>query len=209
MSATIGKRKERLNGGARRGQIIDVALGLFAEKGFNGTRTRDIAEAAGISETLIFQYFRTKAELYRTSLQTLFNRHPVLPDIEKKISQKDDFGVFQNLALYLISHNQQDRRIVRLAIFSALEGFSLGEDSHSRQTATPGVPEILEIYIRERINDGAFKDISPQIVSRLFIEFVYAYILDQEAGISGPPLANSDEQVVDALVRIFMDGIRS
>ncbi len=31
---------------------------------------------------------------------------------------------------------------------------------------------------------------------------------DQEASISGPPLPFSDEETVDTLVRIFLDGLR-
>jgi AcrR family transcriptional regulator len=43
--------KERISGEDRQAQIIDVSLNLFAEMGFANTRTREIAEAAGISET--------------------------------------------------------------------------------------------------------------------------------------------------------------
>jgi AcrR family transcriptional regulator len=203
------KKQERLSGEERQSQIIDVALNFFAEKGYNGTRTRDIARAAGISETLIFQYFKTKKGLYQASLQRLFGGHPAMPDIEKKMVQKDDFGVLKNLAVHLISHSKEDRRIIRLAIFAALEGFSMGEESHHGENATPSMPALLESYIKLRIQDGAFKAINPRVVSKLFIEFIYAYILDQETGISSAPLTESEEEVVDTIVRIFMDGIRS
>ena len=61
------KRNERLIGEERRKQIINAALTLFAEKGFSGTRTREIAELANVSETLIFQHFKTKEDLYRAA----------------------------------------------------------------------------------------------------------------------------------------------
>jgi AcrR family transcriptional regulator len=57
----------------RRGQIIDATLELFAEKGFSGTKTREIAERAGISETLIFQHFKTKGDLYRAAFLRYIN----------------------------------------------------------------------------------------------------------------------------------------
>ncbi len=49
-----------------RDRIADAALRLFAEHGFAATSTRRIAQAAGVSEALIYFHFGTKAELLRT-----------------------------------------------------------------------------------------------------------------------------------------------
>ena len=56
--------KPRLNPSARRDVIVTAAIPLFARKGFAGTTTREIAEAAGVSEALVFKHFATKTELY-------------------------------------------------------------------------------------------------------------------------------------------------
>jgi AcrR family transcriptional regulator len=49
----------------RRQQLLEAALPLFSEHGFEGTTTRAIAEAAGITEALIFHYFPTKLALFQ------------------------------------------------------------------------------------------------------------------------------------------------
>jgi TetR/AcrR family transcriptional regulator, transcriptional repressor of aconitase len=54
----------RLDSEARRRRIVDAALPLFARKGFAGTTTKEIAEAAAVSEALLFKHFPTKAALY-------------------------------------------------------------------------------------------------------------------------------------------------
>lgn len=41
-------------------RIINAAINIFSEKGFESTRTREIAERAGIAEGTIFRYFPTK-----------------------------------------------------------------------------------------------------------------------------------------------------
>lgn len=41
-------------------RIINAAINAFSEKGFEATRTREIAERAGIAEGTIFRYFSTK-----------------------------------------------------------------------------------------------------------------------------------------------------
>src|SRR5689334_21867315 len=48
----------------RRRQIAEVAMRLFSERGFRGTTTKEIAQAAGVTEAIIFRYFATKEELY-------------------------------------------------------------------------------------------------------------------------------------------------
>ncbi len=48
---------------ARKQQIIDAALGLFAQNGYAATSTKRIAQEVGVTEGLIFHYFPSKVEL--------------------------------------------------------------------------------------------------------------------------------------------------
>src|ERR687890_433788 len=54
---------------ARREQILETALKLFAERGFDATSTRQIAQEVGVAEGLIFHYFPTKASLLTAILE--------------------------------------------------------------------------------------------------------------------------------------------
>jgi AcrR family transcriptional regulator len=64
-------RIRRLTSEERRESILKAAQGVFAENGFRGTTTRALAEAAGVSEALLFQHFPTKEALY-TAMQSAF-----------------------------------------------------------------------------------------------------------------------------------------
>src|SRR5947209_20150679 len=60
----------------RRQQIIDGALEVFADKGFEKATNKDIADASGIgSPALIYHYFKDKSDLFR---QVLEQRVPLL-----------------------------------------------------------------------------------------------------------------------------------
>lgn len=59
----------RLDSDERRRAIVQAAVPLFARKGFAGTTTRELAEAAGISEALLFRHFPSKQSLYREILR--------------------------------------------------------------------------------------------------------------------------------------------
>src|SRR5213080_2118089 len=55
-------------GDERRLQILKVAMRLFSQRGFRGTTTKEIAQAAGVSEAMVFRHFATKKELYSAIL---------------------------------------------------------------------------------------------------------------------------------------------
>src|ERR1700752_258413 len=48
----------------RRAAIIQAVRRVFAEKGFHGTTTRELADAAGVSEALLFKHFPNKEALF-------------------------------------------------------------------------------------------------------------------------------------------------
>ena len=54
----------RLTALQRRQQLFDVALRLFAERGYRATTMDDIAEAAGVTKPLLYQHFSSKRGLY-------------------------------------------------------------------------------------------------------------------------------------------------
>lgn len=68
----------RLDAEERRKAIVNAAVPLFARNGFSGTTTREIAEAAGISEALLFRHFPTKKALYREILRLGCEGDPAL-----------------------------------------------------------------------------------------------------------------------------------
>ncbi|ARG59317.1 TetR family transcriptional regulator [Mycobacterium kansasii] len=54
--------------GEPRRLLLDAARELFARQDYRGTTTREIAQAAGVSEYLLFRHFGSKAGLFREAL---------------------------------------------------------------------------------------------------------------------------------------------
>jgi AcrR family transcriptional regulator len=77
----------------KRGNILVTALHLFAEKGFEGTSVRDIAEKASVNVAMVNYYFGSKDQLFQQILETKFSatrglldeifKDPSLSSIEK------------------------------------------------------------------------------------------------------------------------------
>ena len=63
---------KRLTADQRRAEILGHATEMFAERGFYGTSTDDIARRAGISQPYLFRLFGTKKELYLATVERCF-----------------------------------------------------------------------------------------------------------------------------------------
>ena len=55
--------KPRLTSEERRASIVEAACKLFADKGFRGTTTRELAAAVGVSEPILYEHFKTTRDL--------------------------------------------------------------------------------------------------------------------------------------------------
>lgn len=53
----------------RKEQILNAALRIFARKGVGSTKVSDIASAAGVSHGLVYQYFKSKEEIFETLVE--------------------------------------------------------------------------------------------------------------------------------------------
>lgn len=166
----------------RRLQIVKVAMRLFSARGFRGTTTKEIAQAAGVSEAIIFRHFATKEELYsaiidfkacagarpvETESGQPFNVEAIRECVGDAMSRCDDREVFRKLALTMMEHHQSDPEFLRLLMYSALEGHQLAQIFWDKNVRV--LYEFLGGYISERQRDGAFRAVNPLIIVRAFI----------------------------------------
>ncbi len=67
------QKTSRARGERREQEIIQAAAELFANQGFHETSTRKIAEAAGVSEGTVFNYFSNKNELLTAIIRRYYD----------------------------------------------------------------------------------------------------------------------------------------
>lgn len=169
----------RMSAEGRKLQILSVAVRLFSQRGFGGTTTKEIAQAAGVSEAMVFRHFATKQELYTAILDhKACSGDSMNPEemVAEALKQKDDRGVFEKLAFGALQHHEVDPEFQRLLLHSALEGHELAEMFFEKFILR--VYELLGAYIAERQRDGALIKIDPAIVIRSFIGMIIHHSLN-------------------------------
>lgn len=63
--------------------LIDAALVVFSKKGFSASTTKDIAKEAGVTDGLIYHYFKTKEDL----LWAVIDRHTLNHELSNLITE--------------------------------------------------------------------------------------------------------------------------
>ncbi len=198
--------KKRLTAVRRQEQILEGAMQLFAQKGFRGTTTREIAQSLDISEALMFKYFPTKEALYRAIIQKRMEGSEENFFPKEAVLAKDDRKVFRSIASYLFRKNTKDPNFMRLILYSALEGYDLSKiffENHAMENT-----RLLSGYIRQRIKDKAFKKVPPMLVARVFIGMIIQYVEFQEIYGMKDFLPFSEKKVVDICVDTLLNGLK-
>ena len=143
---------ERKSKEARREEILDAALGVFAEHGLHGASTEEIAKRAGISQPYVFRLFGTKKELYLAVVARCFRQ-------TLELMQKAAEGKRGDEALQAIgqAYNEQlasDRVYLR----AQMQAYAASEDPAVGAVVRGGFGDLVA-YV-ERVSGLPVEDIS-------------------------------------------------
>jgi len=169
-----GKTSESAPGSEIRQQILKTAIRLFAQKGFRGTTTREIALAAGVNEVTIFRHFASKQDLYSAILEVKSNEAGLtswLVDLAQFEQRRDDEGLFLFAATNILAHYKRDADFLSLKLYSSLEGHELAQKYREMQICP--FFRFLRNYIVTRQREGAFNECNPDIAVQAFLGSVY------------------------------------
>jgi len=203
----VSPTHKRMTGEDRRHQILEVAIDLFSKRGFGGTTTKQIAEAAQVSEAIIFRHFATKQDLYAAILDFKAKeagKDQWMEELRDLAEQQDDARLFRAVASRMIKGYGADKSFQRLIAYSALDGHEFSKILHSR--ALPFHAFLCD-YIIKRQKAGAFREMEPGLVVFALISMPAHFgLLTKLYGFD--LIKATDEDAVDAFVEILLNGIR-
>lgn len=197
----------RLSSAERRAAIVDAAIRLFAEKGFRGTTTRELAAAVGVSEPVLYQHFETKRDLYNAIIDVKSKDTPQRLDeaLAPFSDARDDRGFFQALATLIVRWHHEESNVQRLFFFSALEGHELADLFFERNTEC--FMSRVAGYIERRGSEGAFRVVQPHFAAAAFANMVVHHAVSQTLFRDRLAIENGDA-MVETMVDIFLEGIK-
>ncbi len=172
----------RLAASDRKKQLIDIAMKLFSEQGFDGTSTREIADAAAVNEAIIFRHFKTKEDLYWAVLSDRIERRGRTRRVKELLeSDGDTREVLLGVAETMLDRTAEDTAVTRLLFYSALRNRELSDRFF--QTYAHEKFELLSDFFRRRMKRGEFRAVDPLIAARSFLGMIiYHYLVHELLG---------------------------
>ena len=193
---------------ARRGQILETALKLFAERGFDATSTRQIAQEVGIAEGLIFHYFPTKASLLTAILQDrLEGRRAFRSELRPLLvgaSGKPAPEVLGAVASGWLATLRRDEEFV-VVLFAAQTNPEVGA---AWQGLIREGTELLTGYLASRVEAGELrKDLPLETAATMFVSSLMIFFLARRR-LPDEEWREQSEAHARELISVWLDGGR-
>ena len=119
------KRRTRMTEDARRSQFKEAAQRLFERKRFENVTTKEIAEEAGLSRSLIYYYGASKTEILEELLRDLVRDHArVLEKMPSPVGSPAD-----RVMVYLVKMIERDLKKHELRRLAVQHSWTWSEDS--------------------------------------------------------------------------------
>ncbi len=184
---------------AKREEILDAALELFASNGYDRTSVREIARLTGLTQAGLLHHFSGKEELF---VEVLRRR-----DRKSQAEFSNDFDRGRHTVDGLISvvrHNAAEVGLVRLYVTMSAE--STSEDSPARdffRARYDGLEAEVAADVRRKQTEGVLApDLDPEAIASLLIAAADGLQIQWLLDPTGPDMAARLEGLWNALLRV-------
>lgn len=158
----------------KRDLIIDAAALLFSEFGFHEVNMELVAKKAGIAKGTIYNYFKSKEELYFAINETRLNR--LISELERKFKEQisviDDLKGFTiHLFMFLLKYRDF------FLIFQRTRLKKQPLKSKNLELNIARLKEMLSNILKEGVETKVFKNLDICFTSDLILGMIYSAVL--------------------------------
>lgn len=193
-------------------KILEAAIKVFSEKGFEGSRTSEIAKEANVAEGTIFKYFKTKKDILLSLLLPLtlkFIKPFAMKSAEKILNKGKDEPVdevLKNLLLDRLHLVKKNMPLVKTVVIESLYHEELLVPI--KEKLAPQVLELLDGYVNYHKEKGDFKDYDTRFITRTIMSMLLGYVVLSSAF---PEFFSLDEEEkeIENIVNVLINGIKN
>lgn len=184
-------------------RILNAAINAFAEKGFEATRTREIAERAGIAEGTIFRYFKSKDAILERMVPLLIRvlKPGIGKPLEDILNLNQQEPIDRILVAVLKDRLQMIRengRFIRSVLPELIHRVPLLDQL--RQSLLP----MIEGYVAQVVERGKARgELDESVDARLVMVQLLGFVLSYRVSQGNDPAREAEdvERFVESLMR--------
>jgi AcrR family transcriptional regulator len=181
----------------RRHEIFHQVVNIFLKKGFHETPMREIAEAAGLGKSTLYDYFKTKDEILIYFFEDQLND---LTEEAQKIAMQNksaDKRLRQIMQMHLEFLQANKNLFMKLS----LEAQRLKLESQKQiQEKRHAYQDLIRALIDEGIREGAFRKVDSLLAARILITSMAPAVFTSRP-------SSASQEVVKETLGIFFKGI--
>lgn len=183
----------------RRHEIFHQVVNIFLKKGFHETSMREIAEAAGLGKSTLYDYFKTKDEILVYFFEDQLND---MTEEAQKIALQNsaaDVRLRKIMEAYLESSRANKSLFMKLSIESQRLKM---ESQRQIQEKRHAYQDMVRALIDEGIREGVFRKVNSLVAARLLISGVAPVIY-------GSRFPSTPQEMFEETMDIFFKGIET
>lgn len=187
----------------RRGQILDAATKVFAQRGFHRTTIRDVAKAAGVADGTIYNYFENKTSL----LLGIMNRMNETERREDDLAQVVDTDMRSFMRHYFRQRfaalTQGGPEVFQVVLSEVLVDPELRK-LYMQQVVAPTFA-LAETYFADLVDAGKVRRLDIPLTLRAISATFLGLLIERIIG--DPQLQRRWDELPDLLTTLFLDGL--
>jgi AcrR family transcriptional regulator len=156
---------------SRRAQILDGASRVFARKGFHAATTKEIAEAADVSEGTIYNYFDSKDDLLLQIMARLQEEEQrameIAPDKIEQALAVDAHDLLASVLRARQAFTVRNRPMLRAVVSQILIDRAFAE-RYYQEVLAPAL-QLLERYVQSRVDQGEIRAVNVPVLARYLV----------------------------------------
>jgi AcrR family transcriptional regulator len=196
-----GRRQRRIV--RRRAEILAAAAQVFAQKGYAGATTREIAEAADVAEGTLYNYFGGKREI----LLAIAGES----EAPMELALLEVVGMEERPAMVAMFEKALDISDTQLPFLRTLLSEAWVDDTLLQEFVIARLERVqqrLQAYVTAHIAAGTFRPVDPALAAWLAMGMFGGLLLPTLRGLASPPSAEERHALAEAAVDLLLDGIR-
>ena len=148
-------------------KILDEALTLFAEKGYDGTGVDLIAERVGIKGPSLYKHYKGKEEILNALIDVAEERYEEMFGSEKNIGKiPKDREEFIKVTMERISFTMRDPMIRKIRMLLVQEQFRNERISEvTTRHQLDGIQRMFAKIIKGMMDEGIIKNDDPELLA--------------------------------------------